>query len=55
MKETEEKSKLLDKLKLAEIKAKKHNEAVNEAKRKQELIKTKSAQIDSLNEQLAHT
>lgn len=34
MKETEEKSKLLDRLKLAEVKAKKHNEAVNEAKRK---------------------
>lgn len=53
MKETEEKTKLLDKLKIAEVKAKKHNDAVNEAKRKQELIKTKSAQIDSLNEQLA--
>lgn len=34
MKETEEKAKLMEKLKSAEIKAKKHNEAVNEAKRK---------------------
>ena len=34
MKETEEKTKLVDKLKVAELKAKKYNEAVNEAKRK---------------------
>ena len=50
MKETEEKTKLLDKLKVAEIKAKKHSEAVNEAKRKQELIKAKNKEVDALNE-----
>lgn len=50
MKETEEKAKLMEKLKSAEIKAKKHSDAVNEAKRKQELIKSKNKEVDALNE-----
>ena len=50
MNEKEEKSRLLDKLKLAEGKAKKHSEAVNEAKRKHKIISDKNVQIDHLQE-----
>ena len=53
MNEKEEKNRLLDRLKLLEGKAKKHNEAVNEAKRKHKIIGEKNVQIDHLQEQLA--
>ena len=50
MNEKEEKNRLLDKLKQAEGKAKKHSEAVNEAKRKHKIISEKNVQIDHLQE-----
>ena len=53
MNEKEEKNRLLDRLKLVEAKAKKHNEAVAEAKRKQKIINEKNGQLDHLQEQLA--
>ena len=50
MNEKEEKNRVLDRLKVAEGKAKKHGEAVNEAKRKQKIISEKNVQIDHLQE-----
>ena len=47
---TDEKTELIEKLKSAEIKAKKHDELVNELKRKLELIKSNNKEIDDLNE-----
>jgi len=50
MNEKEEKNRLLERVKLLDGKAKKHSEAVGEAKRKQKIISEKNVQIDHLQE-----
>jgi hypothetical protein len=44
----EEKNRIMDKLKVAEQKAKKFTEAANDAKRKQKMIQDKNRQIEML-------
>ena len=48
----EEKNRLMEKLKIAEGKAKKFTEAANDAKRKQRMLQDKNRQIDMLTTQL---
>ena len=48
----EEKSRLMEKLKLAESKAKKYTDALNDAKRKQKMITDKNRQIEMLQSML---
>lgn len=52
MGQKEEKNRLMDRLKVAEAKAKKYTEATNEAKRKQKMLQDKNRQIDMLQTQL---
>lgn len=54
MSKKEEEKRLIDKLKVAEGKAKKFNEAQNDAKRKQKMIQDKNRQIEVLSSQLEH-
>ena len=48
----EEEKRLIEKLKIAEGKAKRFTEAQNEAKRKQKMIQDKNRQIEMLQNQL---
>lgn len=51
----EEKNRVVEKLKQAEGKARKYQDALNEAKRKQKIIQDKNNMIDMLSDQLSQT